>query len=170
MDVVGTLGGREVGTIFEGRARFPIVIRIPEEWRTDIEKLEQLPVTALGGTPIPLGELADIKVEETPPTVEHDSNRRRTFVSANVRGRDVATFVAEAQERIGTDLSLPTGYEIRWGGDFENLQSASKRLMLITPIVLLMIFLLLYTSFKSTRLAMLIFLAVPLRHLEESLH
>ncbi|MFM7919151.1 MAG: efflux RND transporter permease subunit, partial [Planctomycetaceae bacterium] len=101
-------------------------------------------------------------IEETPPSVEHESNRRRTFVSANVRGRDVATFVAEAQAAVAEQVTLPTGYEIRWGGDFENLQSASLRLMLITPVVLLLIFLLLYTSFGSTRLALLIFLAVPM--------
>ncbi|MBL8815000.1 MAG: efflux RND transporter permease subunit [Planctomyces sp.] len=161
MDVVSSLGGREVGTIFEGRARYPIMIRIPEQWRTEVDRITQLPVTDIGGKPIPLGELADIQIEETPPSVEHDSNRRRTFISANVRGRDVATFVAEAQRKVAESISLPTGYEIRWGGDFENLQSASRRLMMITPIVLLMIFLLLYTSFKSTRLALLIFLAVP---------
>ncbi len=161
MDVVSSLGGREVGTIFEGRARYPIMIRIPEQWRTEVDRITQLPVTDIGGKPIPLGELADIQIEETPPSVEHDSNRRRTFISANVRGRDVATFVAEAQRKVDESISLPTGYEIRWGGDVEKLQSASRRLMMITPIVLLMIFLLLYTSFKSTRLALLIFMAVP---------
>jgi heavy metal efflux system protein len=111
---------------------------------------------------VPLDELAEIRIEETPPSVEHESNRRRTFVSANVRGRDVAGFVEDAQKAVGKAVPMPTGYEIRWGGDFENLQSASKRLILITPVVLLMIFLLLYTSFKSTRLALLIFMAVPM--------
>ncbi|MEZ6055986.1 MAG: CusA/CzcA family heavy metal efflux RND transporter [Planctomycetaceae bacterium] len=162
MEVVQSLGGYRVGDIFEGRARFPIIVRIPEEWRTEIEKLEQLPVTAAEGKPVPLCELADIRIEETPPSVEHDGNRRRTFISANVRGRDVATFVSEAQRLVQRDIKLPPGYEIRWGGDFENLQSASRRLMLITPIVLLLIFLLLHTSFKSARLALLIFFAVPM--------
>ena len=111
---------------------------------------------------VPLEELADVRIEETPPSVEHESNRRRTFVSANVRGRDVATFVSEAQAAVERSVPLPDGYEIRWGGDFENLQSASMRLILITPVVLLLIFLLLYTSFGSTRLALLIFLAVPM--------
>lgn len=162
MDVVESLGGKDVGIIFEGRARFPIRVRIPEDWRSDIERLKQLPVAEAGGKPVPLDELADILIEETPPNVEHESNRRRTFVSANVRGQDVATFVADAQKAVDQELNIPTGYEIRWGGDFENLQSASTRLLLITPIVLLLIFLLLYTSFKSTRLALLIYLAVPM--------
>ena len=161
MDVVESVGGRRTGTIFEGRARFPILVRLPEDWRSDIERLEQLPVAEAGGKPVPLRELADIRVEETPPSVEHDSNRRRTFVSANVRGQDVATFVAEAQKAVKSSVTVPAGYEIRWGGDFENLQSASQRLLLITPIVLMMIFLLLFTSFGSARLALLIFLAVP---------
>lgn len=162
MDVVETLGGRETGTIFEGRARYPIMVRIPEEWRSQIDRLQQLPVATAGGKPVPLQELAEIRIEETPPGVQHDSNRRRTSVSANVRGRDVATFVAEARRAVAEHIQLPTGYEIRWGGDFENLQSASRRLAFITPIVLLMIFLLLYTSFKSTSLSLLIFLAVPM--------
>ncbi len=162
MDVVEALGGKNVGIIFEGRARFPIRVRIPEDWRSEIDRLKQLPVADAGGKPVPLDELAEIRIEETPPSVDHESNRRRTFVSANVRGRDVATFVSEAQRAVEKGVDVPTGYEIRWGGDFENLQSASQRLILITPIVLLMIFLLLYTSFKSTRLALLIYMAVPM--------
>ena len=160
--VVESLGGRESGLIFEGRARYPILVRIPSEWRTERYLLEQLPVSRSGGQPVPLKELADIVLEETPPTVEHESNRRRTFIQCNVRGRDVASFVADAQRTITEQVDLPPGYEIRWGGDFENLQSASQRLLLITPIVLLLIFLLLHSTFKSSRLALLIFLAVPM--------
>ncbi|SFI14989.1 efflux RND transporter permease subunit [Planctomicrobium piriforme] len=162
LDVVSAIGGHEVGQIFEGRARYPIVVRLPEAWRGDVSLISQLPVAEAGGKPIPLGELADIQLEETPPSVEHDQNRRRTFVAANVRGRDVASFVAEAQAAVRDKIQLPAGYEIRWGGDFENLQSASLRLVLITPIVLLLIFLLLHTTFRSVRLALLIYLAVPM--------
>ncbi|APZ93720.1 efflux RND transporter permease subunit [Fuerstiella marisgermanici] len=162
LDVVSSLGGHPVGQIFEGRSRFPILVRIPEKWRKKVSLLKQLPVSDAGGKPIPLSELADITMEETPPTIEHDANRRRTFISANVRGRDVATFVTEAQRTVDEKIDMPAGYEIRWGGDFENLQSASKRLMIITPIVLIIILLLLHTSLGSARLAMLIFLAVPM--------
>ena len=162
MDVVASLGGRPVGQVFEGRARFPIRVRIPEQWRTTPSLLEQLPVALAGGKPVPLRQLASIVFEEMPPTVEHESGRRRTFVAANVRGRDVVGFVNEAQEAIRKRVPLPANYEVRWGGDFQNLQSASLRLALITPIVLLVIFLLLYSTFNSGRLALLIFLAVPM--------
>ncbi len=161
MDVVAAIGGRDVGQVLDGRARFPIRVRFPEAWRKDIDRIGQLPVARAGGKPIPLSELADLLFEQTPPTVEHDNGRRRTFVSANVRGRDVATFVAEAKRRVDKQVVIPPGYEVAWGGDFENLQSASLRLMLITPIVLLMIFMLLHISFGSVRLALLIFLCVP---------
>lgn len=160
--VVESMGGRPAGLIFEGRARYPIMVRIPDEWRSQRYLLEQLPVSHPTGKPVPLKELADIILEETPPAVEHESNRRRTFIQCNVRGRDMAGFVKEAQQTIAGNIQLPPGYEIRWGGDFENLQSASQRLVLITPVVLLLIFLLLHSTFKSTRLALLIFLAVPM--------
>ncbi len=162
LNVVSSIGGYQVGQIFEGRARFPIIVRIPEQWRKDIYRLEQLPVSDSRGNSVPLKELADISLEETPPTIEHEANRRRTFISANVRGRDVASFVADAQRVIAERVDIPTGYEIQWGGDFENLQSASKRLMMITPIVLIIILMLLHASLGSMRLAMLIFLAVPM--------
>ncbi|QDU57008.1 efflux RND transporter permease subunit [Aeoliella mucimassa] len=161
MDVVAAIGGRDVGQLLDGRARYPIRVRLPEAWREETELLAQLPVAKAGGKPVPLGELAEIRLEETPPTVEHDNGRRRTFVSANVRGRDVASFVNEAQQRIDKNITLPPNYELDWGGDFENLQSASRRLLLITPIVLLLIFMLLHASFGSAQLASLIFLCVP---------
>jgi len=162
LDVVSAIGGHQVGQIFEGKARFPILVRLPEQWRGDVKRISQLPVAEAGGKPIPLGELAEIRMEETPPSVEHEASRRRTYIAANVRDRDVASFVADAQRAVQEQVEIPRGYEIRWGGDFENLQSASLRLMLITPVVLLLIFLLLHTTFGSARLALLIFLAVPM--------
>ncbi len=155
MNAVATVGGHEVGQILEGRARFPIIVRYPKEWRENAELLEQIPVSEIGGQQIPLGELADVILEETPPGVEHEATRRRTYISVNVRNRDVASFVHEAQRVVKENVVLPTGYTIRWGGDFENLQSASLRLSIITPIVLLLIFLLLYSSFRSMRLALI---------------
>jgi cobalt-zinc-cadmium resistance protein CzcA len=162
LDVVSSLGGHQVGQIYEGRARYPIMVRVPQDWRENLTLLEQVPVADSNGKAVPLKELADIRLEETPPTIEHEGNRRRTFISANVRGRDVATFVTEAQRVIPQKVEIPAGYEIRWGGDFENLQSASRRLAIITPIVLVVIMLLLHTSLGSMRLAFLIFLAVPM--------
>lgn len=162
LDVVSSLGGHQVGQIFEGRARYPIMVRVPQQWRENLKLLEQVPVADSKGKAVPLKELADIRLEETPPTIEHEGNRRRTFISANVRGRDVATFVTEAQKAVAEKVTFAPGYEIRWGGDFENLQSASLRLAIITPIVLMIILLLLHTSLGSVRLALLIFLAVPM--------
>ncbi len=162
LDVVSSLGGHQVGQIFEGRARYPIMVRVPEAWRENLSLLELVPVADSNGQSVPLKELADIQLEETPPTIEHEGNRRRTFISANVRGRDVASFVTEAQAVVAEKVEFAPGYEIRWGGDFENLQSASRRLAIIAPIVLLIIMLLLQTSLGSMRLALLIFLAVPM--------
>ncbi|GIX03038.1 MAG: cation transporter [Planctomycetaceae bacterium] len=162
MDAVAALGGRQVGQIFEGRKRFPIVVRIPESWRSDASRLAQIPIFNQQGVPIPLDAVADLIEEESPPSIEHEATRRRTYVQCNVRGRDVASFVYEAQKKIAESVKLPAHYELRWGGDFENLQTASQRLALLTPVVLLMIFMLLHTTFRSVRLALLIFLAVPI--------
>ena len=161
MQTVSAMGGIQAGVVYEGRPRFPLMVKFPRTWREDEGLVPQIPVEATGGRPVPLGELADIRIDESPPSIEHENSRRRTFVSANVRGRDVASFVQEAQTRIAEHVKLPTGYTIDWGGDFENLLSASRRLLLITPVVLGLIALLLYTSFRSFRLAALIFCAVP---------
>jgi cobalt-zinc-cadmium resistance protein CzcA len=161
MRTVSAMGGIQTGVVYEGRPRFPLMVKFPSQWRESEDLVAQIPVEATGGRPVPLGELADIRIEESPPSIEHEDSRRRTFVSANVRGRDVASFVREAQKRIAAQVKLPTGYSIAWGGDFENLLSASRRLALITPLVLGLIAMLLYSSFKSFRLASLIFFAVP---------
>lgn len=162
LTAVEACGGRVTGQVFEGRRRFPIVVKFPPAWRESTELLKQTPVAAQDGKMVPLGELADLNIEETPPSVEHEAGRRRTFVACNVRGRDVAGFVAEAKAAVEQDVRLEAGYTLRWGGDFENLQSASLRLVIITPIVMLIIWMLLYTTFKSIRLAALIFLAIPI--------
>lgn len=162
MQTVSAIGGLPVGEIFEGRARFPMVVRLPEHDRANAYQLERVPVKYLDGQPVTLGELATIELEESPPGIEHESGRRRTFISANVRDRDVASFVTEAKRKIEEEVDLPSGYALEWGGDFENLQSASLRLAIITPFVLLLIWMLLFMSFKSMRLAALIFLAVPM--------
>lgn len=163
MDAVAALGGRQCGQVLEGRARYPIMVRLPREWRENVDLLSQVPVSKSGGKPVPLGELADLRFEETPPNVEHEAARRRTAVSVKkVTGRDVVGFVSEARAALRREVQLPPGYLVEFGGDFEHLQSASLRLGLITPIVLLVIFLLLYTSVRSVSLASLIFLAVPM--------
>ena len=162
MQTVATMGGHKVGEVFRGRMRFPIMVRIPLEWRTDLYRLEQIPIFAPNGSQVPLKELADLITEETPPGIDHDRTQRRTFVQCNVRGRDVESFVYDAKRAIDGAVKMPTGYELEWGGDFKNLQSAKQRLMLVTPVVLVLIFLLLHTTFHSGRLATLIFLAIPI--------
>ncbi len=162
LDAVSAAGGYQVGKIFEGRAWFPLIVRFPKSWRENRDRLEQLPVHVHGQQIVPLGEIADVVLEETPPSIEHEAGQRRTFVQCNVRGRDVASFVNEARAAVESRIRLPRNFHIHWGGDFENLQSASLRLAIITPVVLLVIFLLLHTSLKSVGLATLIFLAVPM--------
>jgi cobalt-zinc-cadmium resistance protein CzcA len=162
MDVVATLGGHPVGQVYEGRARFPIIVRMPLDWRQNVELIRQLPVIKADGVQIPLGELAEVALDQSPPSIEHEATQRRTFVKANVRNRDVVSFVHEAQAAVNEQVPLPPGYTLRWGGEFEHLQTASLRLSLITPLALLLIFLLLFSSFQSARLAILIFLAVPI--------
>ncbi len=162
MDTVSILGGREAGRVYEGRASFPILVRVPLSWRENVKLLEQVPVSKPGGRQVPLGELADITLEETPPEIEHEATRRRTFVQANVRDRDVVSFVRDAQQAVRDRVSLPPGFTIRWGGEFEHLQTAGLRLAIITPLALLLIYLLLFSTFQSNRLALLIFIAVPI--------
>ncbi len=162
MDAVATIGGRRSGLVFEGRARYPIIVRLPQMWREHFELLEQIPVAEAQGQQIPLGELADLVLEESPPNIDHEATRRRTFIQANVIGRDVVSFVQEARAAIKREVQLGPGYTLEWGGDFEHLQTASLRLAWITPVALLLIFLLLHASVQSVRLALLIFLAVPI--------
>jgi len=161
MQTVESLGQLECGTAYLGRARFPIMIRLPDEYRGDIDRIRMMPLATRQGQSIPLKDVATIEKRETPPAIEHDWNRRRSYVSANVRGRDVASFVNEAQSRVADQVKLPVGYEIRWGGDFESLQAASLRLSLITPLVLLLIGSLLFLTFNSLRLTLLVFVAIP---------
>jgi cobalt-zinc-cadmium resistance protein CzcA len=162
MNAVATVGGHEGGDVLEGRARFPIVVRYPSAWRESAYLLAQIPVGEVGKGLVPLDEVADVVLDETPPGIDHEAMRRRTYVSVNVRNRDVASFVYEARRAVAERVALPPGYSVEWGGDFENLQTASRRLAIITPIVLLLIFVLLYSTFGSARLALLIFLAVPM--------
>src|SRR5512135_767472 len=163
LEAVAALGGTTVGTVFEkdGR-RFFIQVRLPESWRNDPEKIQSIRIVDTQGRPIALRDLADVTFEEGPSEVERENIRRRAVVGVNVRGRDIAGFVAEAQAAIRSKVELPPGYLIRWGGQFEHLQTASRRLMIVVPIALALIFLLLFTTFNSLRLAALIYLAVPM--------
>jgi cobalt-zinc-cadmium resistance protein CzcA len=168
-DLIGAaVGGREAGVVFEGDRRFDIVVRLPEAQRTDIDGLQNLPVPLPASGPrssmvaIPLKEVASFTLGEGPNQISRENGKRRIVITANVRGRDIASLVAEAQAIIGERVQLPSGYWITWGGQFENLIAAQQRLTVVVPACFLLIFLLLYGALGSTRDALLVFSAVPL--------
>jgi cobalt-zinc-cadmium resistance protein CzcA len=162
LDAVQTaFGGDEAGQVFEGVRRFDINLRLQEPYRRDIDEIAALVLPGPGGTSVPLGEVADVRVLTGPKQISHDDGQRRIVIQLNVRGRDMGGFVAEAQQRIAQQVKLPTGYFLTWGGQFENQQRAMKRLAIIVPITIGLIFLLLFTSFNSLRQAALIILNVP---------
>ncbi len=161
LDAVAGLGGTTVGTLFEGQRRHAIQVRLPKSWRDDPEQIARIKIADPRGRPIPLRDLAEIAIEEGPNEIERENIQRRAVVGANVRGRDIAGFVAEAEAAIARDVVIPPGYLLRWGGQFEHLRTATRRLLIVVPVALLLIFLLLYSTFGSARLAGLIYLAVP---------
>ncbi len=163
LDAIAALGGTTVGTVFEtaGR-RFAVQVRWPEAWRADPQKIRSIRIIDPQGRPIALRDLVDAKFEEGPAEIQRENVQRRAVVGVNVRGRDIASFVAEAQTAIRAKVTLPPGYILRWGGQFEHLQTASRRLLIVVPIALVLIFLLLFSTFNSLRLAALIYLAVPM--------
>lgn len=162
LDAVSTVGGMTVGQVFEGQRRFPLQVRLSPASRQTTEQLLGLKIDDSQGRPIPISQVADIVTEDGPVEISRDAVRRRLLVQCNVRGRDLAGFVAEAQAVVDRDVKLPAGYVLRWGGQFENLQQATQRLAIAVPVALLLIFALLYMTFNSVKLAMLIYLNVPI--------
>jgi len=166
LDVVETVGGKQVGTVLEGQKRFALQVRFDKSVRSTLDKIRSLRVgaSAPDGPPrqIPLSQLATIKLEDGPAQISRDRISRRINVEANVRGRDLASFVADAQRAVRDGVELPAGWTVEWGGQFENLEEASKRLALLIPLALLLIFVLLYSTFNSAKLATLIYLNVPM--------
>ncbi len=159
------VGGATAGQWFEGDRRFDIVVRLPEAQRQDPKALAALPVpvpAAAGGGYVPLAQLATIEVAPGPNQVSRENGKRRVVVTANVRGRDLGSFVEELRERVASDIELPDGYWIEYGGTFEQLISASQRLSVVVPMVLVMIFGLLFMAFGSGKDAAIVFSGVPL--------
>ena len=161
LDAVTTMGGRRVGEVFEGQRRFALQVRFREDARSSVEAIRHIPIAAPGGALIPLGQLADLSVEEGPAQISRDRVQRRLTVESNVRGRDLSGFVSEAQTRIEEAGVLPTGYFLEWGGQFKNLQEATDRLIIAIPAALLLIFLLLYMAYGSATPALIVYLNVP---------
>ena len=165
-DVQDTLaaaaGGEEAGQLFEGDQRFALVVRLPEQLRSDLATLERLPLPLPQGGYVPLGEVASLTLAPGPNQISRENGKRRLVVSANVRGRDLGGFVAEVQDKIAQQVKLPSGYWLAYGGTFEQLQSATERLSLLVPVTLVMIFALLMMTFGSAKDAALVFSGVPL--------
>ena len=176
------IGGKSAGLVFEGDRRFDLVVRLPERLRSDIEALKNLPVplppssevqggamrTALATQPsplmryVPLSSIADLQIAPGPNQISRENGKRRIVVSVNVRDRDLGSFVIEAQRQVAQNVKLPAGYWIGWGGQFEQLVSATNRLMIVVPIAMLLILILLFMSLGSFADALLVFSGIPL--------
>ena len=165
------IGGREAGTLFEGDRRFDILVRLPESLRNDLDSMKRLPIPlprGTGGTGsaegrtnfIQLAEVASFELAPGPNQVSRENGKRRIVVSANVRGRDVGSFVADAEAALA-QVKIPTGYWTSWGGTFENLQSATQRLQIVVPVSLLLVFLLLFAMFGNVKDGLLVFTGIP---------
>ncbi|MBU6390685.1 MAG: efflux RND transporter permease subunit, partial [Planctomycetes bacterium] len=175
------IGGKSAGKVFEGDRRFELLVRLPEDMRSNIEALKRLPVplpnvvgvSKTGLIPakhleeskrpsyITLGSIADFNIKSGPNQISRENGKRRAVVTANVRGRDIGSFVEEAEKRIRGNVTIPPNYWISWGGQFEQMISARKRLQIVTPIALLLIFFLLYATFGTVKNAILVFTGVP---------
>ncbi|MEK6594961.1 MAG: CusA/CzcA family heavy metal efflux RND transporter, partial [Pseudomonadota bacterium] len=170
------VGGRTAGLVFEGDRRFELQVRLPEQLRGDIETLRRLPIKLpvlnMGGGQnapaaalpiyVALGEVADLEIVKGPNQISRENGKRRVVVTANVRGRDIGSFVMEAEELIEKQIKIPAGYWLSWGGQFEQLIMAAERLQIVIPLALGLVFFLLYTMLGSFRDSLLVFSAVPL--------
>jgi heavy metal efflux system protein len=161
LEVIEALGGRDVGMLQEGDRRFPIAVRIADRYRTAPEDLGRILVTAGSGERIPLSLLTRLKSSEGPSTINREWGKRRVVVQANVRGRDVGSFAADVRKSIEREVKLPSGYYIHYGGQFENLQRAQQRLLIVVPVALALIFTLLYFTYGRVLDAARIFTGVP---------
>ncbi|MDC2857768.1 CusA/CzcA family heavy metal efflux RND transporter [Delftia sp. DT-2] len=165
-DAISTaMGGTEAGTVFQGDRRFDIQVRLPDAVRNDLQALSRLPIALPRGADgrigfVPLSAVATFETAPGPNQVSREDGKRRIVVSANVRGRDMGSFVGEAQQKL-QGLSLPPGYWTRWGGTFENLESATRRLQIVVPVALLMVFVLLFAMFGNVRDGLVVFTGIP---------
>ena len=164
LDFVAAVGNIEVGEIKQGQMRFPLTVRLPDEYRKDPERLANLLIPTAAGQRLPLSLLANLRIIKGPSTINREWGKRRIVVGSNVRGRDISGFVAQAQQRIRAELvpKLPSGYFITYGGQFEHLERASRRLMFVVPMALILIFFLLYLTYGRLTDVVRIFATIPL--------
>ena len=162
LDLVESLGSKHVGEVYEGQLRFPLIIRLPEQARANPETIRSILVATASGERIPLSRLATVELVEGPNTINREWYQRRITIEANVRGRDMGSFVAESQQKVERQVNLPPGrYRVEWGGQFENLQRAQARLMIVVPVAMLMIFSLLYMTYRNMIDSIRVFTGVP---------
>lgn len=154
--------GQSAGLVFEGEKRFDLVVRLKDSARRNLEDVQQLLIPTPSGNQIPLSQLAEVEIKDGPNQIQREDAQRRIVVGFNVQGRDVQSIVEELQNKVDQQIKLPAGYSITYGGSFENLNQAKKRLMIAVPISLLLIFLLLFFAFKSIKDSLLIYTAIPL--------
>jgi len=162
LNVVEAVGSRRVGDVREGQRRFPLVVRLPDKQRTDPDALAATLIPTTAGPVLPLNQVAKISEIEGPSTINREWGRRRITVQSNVRGRDVAGFVAEARAKIAAQVKLPPGYTLEWGGQFENMERANRKLKFVVPMALGLIFALLFFSLKSVRDVFIVATGIPL--------
>jgi cobalt-zinc-cadmium resistance protein CzcA len=161
LDIVESLGSKQVGEVIEGPIPFPLTIRLADSVRSSPDVIGAITVSAPSGERIPLSRLTDIRVVNGPRLISREQGQRRITIQCNVRGRDVGSFVKEAQQRIGAAVTLPKSYRLEWGGQFENMQRAQKRLTIVVPLALLMILALLNFSFRDRFDTLVTFASVP---------
>ena len=154
------IGGEDVGLIYEGDRRFTLSLRLPEDIRRDIDSLGFLPVPLPNGNYVPLAEVAELQFKPAPAQISRENGKRRVVVTANVRDRDLGSFVDEVKSRIAENVVIPSGYWLNYGGTFEQLESASQRLALVVPITLAIIIGLLVLAFESLKDSLIIFTGV----------
>jgi len=154
--------GEAAGVVFENERKFDLVLRLDSAYRTSLDDVSNLYVPIKGGYQIPLSQVATVSFKSGPAQISREAGKRRIYISFNVSGRDVSSVVKEAQQKLNDKVKLPTGYYYTYGGTFENLQKASARLMIVVPLALLLIFFMLYLTFRSIKDALLIFTAIPM--------
>jgi cobalt-zinc-cadmium resistance protein CzcA len=159
--IESVIAGKNAGLVYEGEQRFNLVVRLDEESSRNIEAIKSLSVSAPNGARVPLSQIADIALVESAAQISREDTRRRIVVELNVRGRDIGSFVKEAQQEIAREIELPANYYLTWGGQFENLERASARLLIVVPLALFLIFVLLFSIFNSVKQALLIYTGIP---------
>ena len=162
LDTIRAIGGRPVGEVLEGQRRFLMQVRFSADHRSNPEAIGDIKVADSRGRMIPLSQLADIILEDGPAQISRENIHRKISIEANVRGRDLGSFIADVQQAVAARVQLPAGYYVEYGGQFENLQRASRRLTIVVPLALFLIFVLLYSTFNAVKPAMLIYFNIPI--------